>query len=163
MNTDHLQPAYKDKGFSLWIEGSKTIRLDKGWTLTLSGHAYNIYDERFFLPGFTIHEYEDEGELVKVQKVIFNQKLFQQITDAVLAKRGLGKGHSVQVTDREAGDFDTACHHAGWSHAVHLISRSPDFFRWEVTGSQEQIWNKVIDLLKWMSEKADGVKEESKE
>lgn len=136
--------------FSLWIEIHENSLPDNDefWTIRYTVHDCNIYKEEFFIDSYPI-SFKEES-LDKYQTIKFNEKLHKIIQKLLLPK---SKTNFYVVNKQTAWDYyHYVLHTGGFVFNVHPVSMSGKFLRQEFIGTQEEIYEKCLELnTKWIS------------
>jgi hypothetical protein len=131
--------------FKLWID-IKQISFDNedNWVISYCVHDAIIYKEEFFIPNYNINTYIDEENVCKTQTIKFNKKL-----DSIIQKLLLPKSNTnyFGVSKLTAWDYyHYTLHIEGFKFAVHPMSMSNTYLRQEFEGTQEEIYEKCLEL-----------------
>ncbi len=145
-----------DIKFKLWIE-IKELEYprktkedeERDWIVSFCVHSAHIYDEEFFIEGYPVNSYTENGKTFKSQTFNFNKKLLEKIHKLLLP--GI-KPNYVSMPKKEAWDYYHYTLYEGFTFNVHPISMTPTFFRQEFVGTQGEIYQKCLDMnKKWVS------------
>ena len=135
--------------FKLWIE-IKQMSHDDKWIISYCVHDAHIYKEEFFISGYKVDSYTEDKIIFKKQTFKFNKKLHPIIQKLLLPK---SKTNYFGVNKTVAWDYyHYTVFVGGFMFAVHPISMSNTFLRQEFEGTQEEIYEKCLELNeKWIS------------
>lgn len=133
--------------FDLWIEIKKSDYTDN-WNVCATVHRYICRDEKFFIEGAPIDVYFEQGKEYKNQTFHFNKLLLKEILKLLFP----GNGKNLLNIDRQkAWDYYHYTLYEGFTFNVHPISISNTFFRQSFKGTQEEIYQKCLDInKKWL-------------
>ena len=125
--------------------------IDEDWYISFCIHNASIYDENFFIENYPIKEYKEEGKIKKSQEFTFNKLLIEKIRNLLLPNRTSKWG--IKVNQSTAWNYyHYTLYIGGFTFNVHPVSMGNDFIRQSFKGTQEEIYNKCVELSeKWIS------------
>jgi len=137
-----------DLKFKLWIEIKKSD-ITNNWSVSYCIHSATIYNKEFFIEGYPINSYKEDGKTYSSQNFEFNSLLLKKIQKLLLPN---STKNYISVSQDVAWDYYHYCLYEGFMFNIHPISISNNFFRQEFVGSQAEIYQKCFDLnKKWIS------------
>lgn len=119
------------------------------WMVSFHIPDCHIHNKEFFIDGYHIVKYVEEKKPYEMQVVRFNDLLKKKIERLLLPK---SKAHYFNVSRNVAWDYYHYTSYLGFRFNVHPCSMGHNFLRQTFTGTQEEIYNKCLELnQKWIS------------
>jgi hypothetical protein len=128
--------------FKMWVEIKQLI--GDTWVISFCVHDAQIYDPKFFIEGYRINKWQEDGKFWEKQTFKFNPKLFKEIQKLLFPNEK--RNNYISLPKQKAWDFHHFLYYEGFRDAVHPCSRSGDFLRDEFEGTQQEIYQVCLNV-----------------